>query len=155
LQFTHTTEQTIMKSVFSIAVAAAALLAAGAASAERPASLAGTTWTMQTNRTSVQLVIETQGGDGATGAKTCRTINGHFNLTPPEIGIRGWYCPSTGRIHFVHRNLSTGDAVRVFTGNVSDDELGQPLYMAGTVTVLNPNLANPADLGEYNFSATR
>jgi hypothetical protein len=144
-----------MKSIFSIAAAAVALLAAGAASAERPASVAATTWTVQTNRDSVQLVIETQGGPGAPGATNCRTINGHFNTAPPEIGIRGWYCPSTGRIHFVHRNLNNNDAVRVFTGNVSDNVIGQPLYMAGTMTVLIATLADLADLGEYNFSATR
>ena len=138
-----------------LAVATAALLAAGATSAERPPSLGGTTWTVQTNRDTVQLVIETQGGAGAPGAATCRTINGHFNLTPPEIGVRGWYCPSTGRIHFVHRNLNSGDAVRVFTGNVSDNVIGQPLYMAGTMTVLIATLADLADLGEYNFSAVR
>jgi hypothetical protein len=141
-----------MKSILSTAVATAALLAAGAASAERPPSLAGTTWAMQTNRDSVQLVIETQGGPGAPGAATCRTINGHFNISTPEIGIRGWYCPSTGRIHFVHRNLDSGDAVRVFTGNVSDNVIGQPLYMAGTMSVL---ISPFGDLGEYNFSATR
>jgi hypothetical protein len=146
---------TPFKTPFRLAVVAAALLAAGAASAERPQSLAGTTWTMQTNRDAVQLVIETQGGSGATGAAVCRTIQGHFNLTPPEIGIRGWYCPSTGRIHFVHRNLNTGDAVRVFTGSVSDTVIGQPMYMAGTMTVLYATLAAGSDLGEYNFSATR
>jgi hypothetical protein len=141
-----------MKSTIATAVAAAALLAAGNATAERPANLAGTTWTVQTNRDVVQLVIETQGGPGAPGAATCRTINGHFNISTPEIGIRGWYCPSTGRIHFVHRNLDSGDAVRVFTGNVSDNVIGQPLYMAGTMSVL---ISPFGDLGEYNFSATR
>jgi hypothetical protein len=137
---------------FRFAAAMAALLAAGTASAERPASLAGTTWTVQTNRDAVQLVIDTQGAAGAPGAAVCRTINGHFNLAPPEIGIRGWYCPATGRIHFVHRNLDSHDAVRVFSGNVSDNVIGQPLYMAGTMTVLISPLG---DLGEYNFSATR
>jgi hypothetical protein len=144
-----------MKSSFkslAFGVAAAALFAAGSASAERPASLAGTTWTVQTNRDAVQLVIETQGGPGAPGAVNCRTINGHFNISAPEIAIRGWYCPSTGRIHFVHRNLASGDAVRVFTGNVSDNVIGQTLYMAGTMTVL---ISAFGDLGEYNFSATR
>ena len=45
-----------MKSPFktlTFAVAAAASLAAGTASAERPANLAGTTWTLQTNRDAV------------------------------------------------------------------------------------------------------
>jgi hypothetical protein len=41
--------------------------------------------------------------------------------------------------------------VRVFTGSVSDVVAGQPLQMAGTVTVL---ISAFGDLGEYNFSAT-
>ena len=60
-------------------------------------------------------------------------------------------CPSTGRIHFVHRNDGNQNAVRVFTGNLSDDIPGQVRYMAGTVTVLD---AAFGDLGEYPFSAT-
>ena len=134
---------------FRLAIAAAALLAAGAASAERPANLAGTTWTLQTNRDAVQLVITTQGGAGAPGAATCRHINGDIGNV---AHIRGWYCPATGRIHFQHKNLGTGNAVRIFTGNVSDDVIGQTLHMAGTMTVLD---AAFGDLGEYNFSATR
>ena len=134
---------------FRLAIAAAALLAAGAASAERPANLAGSTWTLQTNRDAVQLVITTQGGAGAPGAATCRHINGDIGNV---AHIRGWYCPATGRIHFQHKNLGTGNAVRIFTGNVSDDVIGQTLHMAGTMTVLD---AAFGDLGEYNFSATR
>jgi hypothetical protein len=141
-----------MKPALKTLAFAAALIAAGTASAERPASLAGTTWTMQNNRDVEQLVITTQGGPGAPGAANCRGINGHFNITSPLVLIRGWYCPSTGRIHFVHKNLDNGDAVRIFTGNVSDDVLGQTLYMAGTMTVL---ISAFGDLGEYNFSATR
>jgi hypothetical protein len=132
----------------SFAVLAATLLAAGTASAARPATLAGTTWLLQTNLDSVLLVISTQGGPGAPGSANCRTINGDIGNV---AHIRGFYCPSTGRIHFVHRNLDSGDAVRVFTGNVSDLVPGQPLYMAGTMTVL---FSAFGDLGEYNFSAT-
>jgi len=143
-----------MKSSFKtlkLAVATAAFLVAGAASAERPANLAGTTWTLQVNRDVRQLVIDTQGGPGAPGAATCRHINGTLNTTP-DIAVQGWYCPSTGRIHLVHKNFGNGNAVRIFTGNVSDDVIGQPLYMAGTMTVLAIAFG---DLGEYNFAATR
>jgi len=143
-----------MKSSFKTlrcAVATAAFLAASVASAERPANLAGTTWTLQANRDVLQLIINTQTGPGAPGAETCRHINGTINTTP-DIAIQGWYCQATGRIHFVHKNLSSGNAVRIFTGNVSDDVIGQPLYMAGTMTVLAIAFG---DLGEYNFSATR
>jgi hypothetical protein len=115
-----------MKSLTTItlAVAAATFLAAGTASAERPANIANTTWLLQTNVEVVQLVITSQGGPGAPGAANCRSINGDIGNV---AHIRGWYCAATGRIHFVHRNLDSGDAVRVFTGNVSDVVPGQPL----------------------------
>ncbi len=136
---------------FKLAVATAALLAAGAASAERPENLRDTTWTMQANRDVLQLVINTQGGPGAPGAAQCRGLNGTLSTTP-DIVVTGWYCPSTGRIHLIHRNLDSKIAVRTFTGNVSDEVVGQPLYMAGTMTVL---ISAFDDLGEYNFSAVK
>ena len=133
----------------AFAVFATVCLAAGSVSAARPANVARTTWTLQVNReTDIVLTIDTQGGPGAPGALNCRTIRGKINGIAT---ISGWYCPSTGRIHFVHRNLDSDIAVRVFTGNVSDDVSGQGLYMAGTVTVL---ISAFGDLGEYNFSAT-
>jgi hypothetical protein len=140
-----------MKSIFATAVATAALLAAGAASAQRPATLAGTTWTLQANRDVLQLIINTQAGPGAPGAAICRHIDGTINTTP-DIKVTGWYCPETGKVHFIHRNLSSGLAMRVFTGSVSDEVIGQPLHMAGTMTVLAIAFG---DLGEYNFSAVK
>ncbi len=138
-----------MKSFKNIAFAAVAatFLVTGTASAERPANIANTTWTLQTNQDVVTLVITTQGGPGAPGALNCRTINGDIGNV---AHIRGWFCPATGRIHFVHRNLGSGDAVRIFTGNISDEVAGQPLFMAGTMTVL---ISAFGDLGEYNFHA--
>lgn len=130
-----------------VVVAAAASLASGTAIAAPPASLGGTAWTMQINRDVTELVITSQGGLGAPGAATCRFINGTFGIA----NIRGWYCPPTGRIHFVHKNAGSGNAERIFTGNLSDDVPGQRLYMGGTMTVLD---AAFGDLGEYNFSAT-
>ena len=138
-----------MHSVIKLALAASALLACSTALAERPASIGNTTWTLQTNRDAVQLVIVSQGGPGAPGALNCRHITGDIGNV---AHVRGWYCPLTGRIHFQHKNLGTGNAVRIFTGNVSDDVVGQTLHMAGTMTVLD---AAFGDLGEYNFSATR
>lgn len=140
-----------LRSAVAAACAAAGLLATGNAAAERPANLAGTTWTMQLNRDVLQLVINTQSGPGAPGAATCRHIDGTISTTP-DIRIHGWYCPATGRIHFIHRNLSSGDAMRVFTGSVSDEVIGQPLYMSGTVMV---EAIAFGDLGEYNFSAVK
>ncbi len=137
-----------MKSIFALTIAAA-LLVPTAALAARPANVANTTWTLQVNNDTAQLFIDTQGGSGAPGAMVCRHIKGDINGI---AGIRGWYCPSTGRIHFVHTNADNEDfVVRVFTGNVSDRVAGEPLQMAGTVTVLISAFGN---LGEYNFSAT-
>jgi hypothetical protein len=67
-----------MKSLKTITfvVAAATLLVANTASAERPANIANTFWVLQTNLDPVQLVITTQGGPGAPGAATCRHIKG-------------------------------------------------------------------------------
>jgi hypothetical protein len=138
-----------MKSILktrSFAAAAAVFLTAGAASAAPPPNLAGTTWTLQANREVSQLVITSQGGPGAPGAATCRHIFG----TIGSAAIRGWYCPSTGRVHFQHVNA--GITARAFTGNVSDEVLGQPLFMAGTMLVED---AAHGDLGETNFSAVK
>ncbi len=141
-----------MRSIIAITVAAVVSLTTYAAAAAPPANLGNTTWTLQANRDSVQLIINSQSGPGAPGAATCRVINGELGIAPPTILVHGWYCPSTGRIHFVHKNVGSGNAVRVFTGNVSDDVPGQTLYMAGTMTVLAVAFG---DYGEYNFSATQ
>ena len=132
----------------TFAAAAAVCLTAGSVSAARPANVARTTWTLQVNRETSVLTIDTQGGPGAPGALNCRTIRGKLNGIAP---IRGLYCPSTGWIHFVHQNVNSDIAVRVFTGSISDDVSGEGLYMAGTATVL---ISAFGDLGEYNFSAT-
>jgi hypothetical protein len=137
-----------MKSIVSFSLVFM-LLAAGVARAARPANLANTTWLVQVNGSTETLTITTQGGPGAPGAANCRTINGEIRNI---ADIRGWYCPSTGRIHFVHKNVDSGIAVRVFTGNVSDFVAGQPLHMAGTMTILAHAFG---DLGEYNFSASQ
>ena len=47
-----------------------------------------------------------------------------------------WYCPLTGRIHFLHNNVSTKATVRTFTGSVSQGTSGA-MHMAGTFNVLN------------------
>lgn len=127
---------------------AAALLASTTVFAAPPANLAGTTWTVQVNRDSEQLVITNQGGPGAPGSAVCRVIIGTIGIAP----IRGWYCPSTGRIHFRHNNLSSGATMRVFTGNVSDEVVGQRLYMGGTAAI---EASAIGDLGEVNFAAIK
>lgn len=137
--------------VRTLAVGVTALLsiASSAAIAAPPANLANTAWTLLANRSKTQLYITSQGGAGAPGASICRTIEG--NLTDVvNVPIRGWYCPSTGRIHFKHNNADSDVTVRVFLGNVSDEVAGEPLYMGGTVMVDDAAFGS---LGEYNFSA--
>jgi hypothetical protein len=136
-----------MKTSIALCVAAATSIFAGAAMAAPPANIGGTTWTLQANRSTDTLVITAQGGAGAPGAAVCRVLIGTVGIAP----VRGWYCPSTGRIHLRHNNIGSGATVRTFTGNLSDQVAGQPLYMAGTMAIENAAFGN---LGEYNFSAT-
>lgn len=124
---------------------------AATAAAEPPSNLANTHWTLQANRGTTSLHITSQGGAGSAGAAICRPINGSLTDVV-EVPIRGWYCPSTGRIHFTHNNLTTNATVRVFTGNVSEEVPGLPLLMSGTVMVDDAVFGL---LGEYNFSATQ
>jgi hypothetical protein len=137
-----------LRNISMFAAAVAAALTVGTASAARPANIGGSTWVLQTNLGIVPLVITSQGGAGAPGAATCRNIYGDLG----EVNnISGWYCPSTGRIHFVHRNLNSHNAVRIYFGNVNGDALGQPISIDGVMTVLVSELG---DLGEYSFTAT-
>jgi hypothetical protein len=79
---------------------------------------------------------------------TSRLILGSLGIAP----ITGHYCPSTGRITFLHNNLSTGATVRTFTGSVTDATASAPAQMAGTFNVLNVAFG---PFGEYPFSASR
>ena len=127
---------------------ASVLASAGTAHAVPPASLAGTHWNIQVNRELTTLVITNQGGPGGPAGETCPVILGDIGITR----IRGWYCPSTGRIHFRHNNKDSGVTMQTFTGNVSDaGGPSDPLYMAGTVAVDNVGVG---EFGEHNFSAT-
>jgi hypothetical protein len=123
-----------------------AALAAAPASAAPPESVRGA-WVMLTGNSYTTLEISAQGAAGAPGASECRHINGFIDIAD----IRGFYCPRSGRIHFVHYNYSTDAPVRTFTGAVSVDERGA-MHMAGTYHVLAIAFGN---LGEYPFSANR
>jgi hypothetical protein len=123
-----------------------ALMFAASASAAPPESVRGV-WTILTTNGYTTLDIAAQGGAGAPGASECRHINGTVSIAD----VRGWYCPESGRIHFIHYNYTTDVPVRTFTGAVSVDEDGA-MHMAGTYTVLAIAFG---DLGEYPFSANR
>jgi hypothetical protein len=125
------------------------LFAAADAYAARPANLANTTWSMQLNGQLATMVIETQGGPGGPGGPNCLPIRGHFE--PVNVPVHGWYCRTTGRIHFIHSNLNSLVTMRTFSGNVSDLVAGSPVSMAGTMTVDNVGVG---ELGEFPFSGT-
>lgn len=137
-----------MKSkALAVVLVAAALAQPGLAAAAPPESVVGT-WLMQNNQTEEQLVITNQGGPGSPAGDTCREIIGAFGIAP----MQGFYCPDTGRIHMLHKNVSTKAVVRVFTGNLSDSVTGHPDRIGGTMTVVNIAFG---PFGEYSFSASK
>jgi hypothetical protein len=145
---------TCKKALVVLAVCIAAQLYADAALAAHPTSVVGT-WRVRINQEVDTLVIESQGGS-INGV--CRRIVGYFPLQNQDDGpqIHGFYCPKTGRIQFVHSNLDSNLAVRVFTGNLLDRVEGQPDRMGGTFTVLYTAVPPPfGPLGEYGFWATK
>lgn len=132
---------------FRSAFAALALLTvATSASAAPPESVRGV-WTLLSGNAYSTLNITAQGGAGAPGASECRHVEGLLGIAD----VRGFYCPASGRIHFIHYNYSTNAPVRTFTGSVSVAGDGA-MHMAGALTVLAIAFG---DLGEQPFSAHR
>lgn len=131
---------------FATSIAALALAVATTASAAPPESVLGV-WNILTDRGYTMLDISAQGAAGAPGASECRHISGQISIAD----IRGWYCPKSGRIHFLHYNYTTNAPVRTFTGSVSVDANGA-MHMAGSLSVLAIAFG---DLGEQPFSANK
>lgn len=84
-------------------IASAAFAFSSAALAAPPANIVGS-WTILVDQSYTTLDITAQGGAGAPGAAECRVILGNLGIAP----VRGHYCPKSGRIHFLHNNLSSG-----------------------------------------------
>ncbi len=122
-------------------------LAASIASAAPPSSVIGP-WMILADQTYTTLEITNQGAAGSPGGSACRVVLGNLGVSP----INGYYCPETGRIHFLHRNPSTNVVVRTFTGSVSDATSDAPGHIAGTMDVLNIGLGK---FGEYPFSGSK
>jgi hypothetical protein len=127
-------------------IAGAALLSSVAAAAP-PSSVTGS-WVILADQTYTTLDITNQGGPGGPGGSACRVILGSIGISP----INGFYCPETGRIHFLHRNPSTNVVVRTFTGSVSAATDDAPAHIGGTLNVLNIGLG---PFGEYPFSGSK
>lgn len=127
------------KSLFVLLFAAVVLGAVGA-SATPPPSVLGN-WSVIGNQTPGTLAITAQAAAG-----TCRRITGTIYTNP----IEGFYCPATGRIHFVRKTSPSNDTIQSYLGNVGDD--GATDRMSGTFVVSAPGGGTP---GEYNFQASR
>ena len=78
----------------------------------------------------------------------CAPINGTIYLSH---AVRGYYCPSTGRISFARKN-SAGVVIQSWAGNLSD--AGHTNRMGGTFHALDPAAGSGA-LGEYNFQGQK
>jgi hypothetical protein len=130
----------------AIALAVSAMLSQSA-SATPPASVVGS-WSILVDQTYTTLDITNQGGPGGPGGSTCRLIIGTIGIAP----ITGHYCLPTGRIHFLHKNVSSGATVRDFTGSVTAATAAAPAHMAGTFNVVNVAFG---PFGEYPFSASK
>lgn len=132
-----------MKKFFLLVIVAACSVLAAAAN--WPPSIVGT-WLGTANQSTVKLVITNQGATGL-----CKSITGTLSDVPSggASNIQGFYCPQTGRVSFVRKDVKTSDTFQSYSGNLSD--MGAELRMAGTFAELNM-----ADhLGEYGFEVQK
>ena len=86
----------LKKSLFAAGALLTAQVYAGAAMAAPPTSVWGT-WSLTANQTFETLTITNQGNL----ATPCKVILG--TIGGVAAPIYGFYCPDTGRIHFIHK----------------------------------------------------
>jgi hypothetical protein len=132
-----------MKQLLALVIVAACSVLAFAAN--WPPSVVGT-WQGTANQSTVKLVITNQGASGA-----CKSITGTLSNLPSggASNIQGFYCPQTGRVSFVRKDVKTNNTFQSYSANVSD--VGTELRLAGTFAELNM-----ADhLGEYGFAVQK
>jgi hypothetical protein len=130
-----------------LAACAAVGLGSGSAHANGwPASVVGG-WTAQANGFPLALRISSQAaGSGCVAiAGTIADVNAGGQTN----NIQGFYCPLSGRITFLRKNIQTNDTFQVYEGNLS--VAGAKTYMGGTFVEENP----ASNLGEYNFQAVK
>jgi predicted secreted Zn-dependent protease len=127
----------------SLLVAAFAALVAPLAHADSyPASVVGN-WSVTGNLSVGTLSITSQ---GAPTTGKCPAIAG----TIYGATLQGFYCPGSGRIHFV-RKLANNATIQAWTGQLSDS--GPVLRMGGVFSSVD--VFHGGNLGEYNFQAQK
>lgn len=130
-------------SIKSSAFFALALSAAATTFAAPPPNVAGI-WTLVVDQQLETLDI----AQGGVGLGPCPPITGKIGIAT----VRGFYCPATGRLYFHHSNFHTDVTVRTFDGVVAAAANGQPMQVAGKMTVVNTNFAPH---GDYPFSGSK
>jgi len=112
----------------------------------RPSSIVGT-WQGVANQTAVVLVISTQ----QTTTAPCKQITGTLHNLPSggASNIQGFYCPGTGRIGFLRKDVNSNDTFQSYSGNVGDTATTN--RMTGVFAEYNLT----GHFGEYNFSLTK
>lgn len=135
----------LKRSLLAAGVLLTAQVYAGVAIAAPPTSVWGT-WTLTANQTFETLTVTNQGSSTA----SCKVILG--TIGGAAAPIYGFYCPDTGRLHFIHKNLFSKVPIRVFDGIASDVVAGSPNRISGTYT---SDYAPTLPFGYYGFSATK
>ena len=139
-----------MRKYLSLSIfAACAAVGLGTGSAHAngwPTSVLGS-WNVQANQSALLLRISSQAsGSGCvqiTGTTTDVTAGGVVN------NVQGFYCPLSGRVSFLRKNVQTNDTFQAYVGNLS--MAGTKNYMGGTF--LQEDVSG--NLGEYNFQASK
>lgn len=134
----------------AIAIGTLGLFWASLASAVPPASVAGT-WSIIGNN-HVQTLTLVQDPSNPVNA-ACKPIRG--TLTNANTNVRGYYCPSTGRIAFARKQLVTNTVNQMWVGNLSEVALNNPLRMAGTFHNVDIAAGGGALLGEFQFQGNK
>ena len=127
-----------LKNRLAVAVGTIGLAWGSVATAAPLANISGN-WSIVGNQSAGVLAIVQ--GAGA----PCAPINGTIFGNP----VRGYYCPSTGRISFARKNAG-GVVTQTWAGNISDVAAGLPNRMGGTFHALDV-AAGSGPLREYNF----
>ncbi|HXG21621.1 MAG TPA: hypothetical protein VNN62_21415 [Methylomirabilota bacterium] len=135
-----------LKHRVALAVGTVGLFFGSMAHAAPLASVAGV-WSIVGNQHAGALILN-QGIGGA-----CKPIVGTIYPGVLNHPVRGYYCPSTGRLAFARKNAQ-GVVIQTWVGNVSDVVAGQPHRMGGTFHALD-SAAGAGVLGEYHFQGQK
>jgi hypothetical protein len=129
-----------IKHLSSTIIALSLLTVAQLASADGwPTRIVGV-WTVNADNTPGTLNITFQATSGH-----CRQISGTiFNTNL----IQGFYCPFSGRVHFLRKIAATNDTFQVYSANLSQVAVGPGLRMGGSFS----DYGSP---GEYSFFASK